>query len=211
MKFLKSILLLVAASMMFISCTSINVLYKYGLTSVERPEDTAKRYGDYVITQKVDDEKGKYIYEDEMIESVWYIGSTTIFFDIKNKTNSSIRIIWDEAAFVDDKGNTSRVMHNGVKYIDRNNALPPSVIVRKGSISEIVVPTDKISYSSGWYEAPIFENSFTDEQEADSFAKETLGKTIQVLLPLEIEGVTNDYIFIFKVEDYSTQEVSSFI
>lgn len=210
MKFLKSILLLLAASIILISCTSTNVLYKYGLTSVERPEDTAKRYGDYVITEKVEDEKGKYIYEDEMIESVWYVGSTTVFFEIKNKTNSSIKIIWDEAAFVDDKGNTSRVMHNGVKYIDKNNALPPSVIVRKGSISEIVVPTDKIYYSSGWYEAPIFKNSFTNEQEADLFAKEIVGKTIQILLPLEIEGVTNDYIFVFKVEDYSTKEVSLF-
>ncbi len=32
-------------------------------------------------------------------------------------------------------------------------------------------------------------------------AKHIVGKKVQVLLPLQIEGVLNDYIFVFTVND----------
>lgn len=215
MKLFKGLLVFLSVSMVLISCTTTStmVTYDFGLTSVERPEDAQKRYGDYAITKKIEDEKGKYVYSDEMIESVWYVGPSTILFEIKNKTNSSIRIIWDEAAFVDETGNSTRVLNGEMSYANRNNPIPPSVIVRKGSFSNIIVPSDNLYFSSGVGVniLPIFKNEFSDPIEAEKFGKELVGKTIQVLLPLEIEGVTNDYIFVFKIDDYTAEEVTTSI
>ena len=56
------------------------------------------------------------------------------------------------------------------------------------------------SYLTGKYP------SFTSfEQDA----KSKIGKTIQVLLPLQIEDIINDYIFTFTVDDVSCSEKTS--
>ena len=68
---------------------------------------------------------------------------------IENKSNYSIKIQWDDVAYISSSGQTGRVMHSGVKYIDRNNSQPASVIPKSASLSDIVIPNDNIYYVSG--------------------------------------------------------------
>ena len=37
-----------------------------------------------------------------------------ISFAFENLTDRTFRLVWDEAAFIDHDGNSSRVMHSGV-------------------------------------------------------------------------------------------------
>lgn len=48
-------------------------------------------------------------------------------------------------------GQVGRVMHSGVKYIDRNNSQPASVILKGATLSDIILPTDNVYYISGQY------------------------------------------------------------
>jgi hypothetical protein len=42
-------------------------------------------------------------------------------------------------------------MHSGVKYIDRNNSYPPSTILPNTRLDDLVVPTDNVYYSKGYF------------------------------------------------------------
>ena len=186
---------------------SSSLVYDVSLDQVERPEQAKIRYGDQKIIRLSGEGVEKYQFEDEMINIIWIVTSGGLSFELFNKTNYSIKIVWDEAAFVGVTGQSQRVMHSGVKYIDRNNPQPPSIVIRNGNLSDIVIPTDNIYYASGkyggWREAPILPNArfgMTTEQLIEQ-AKPYIGKSIQVLLPLQIEDVVNEYIFSFKIND----------
>jgi hypothetical protein len=98
-------------------------------------------------------------------------------------------------------------MHSGVKYIDRNNPQPPSVVVRGGAITDDILPSDSVYYASGdfggWREEPLLPNSGIGigARALKTKAEKYSGKTYQVLLPLEIESIINEYIFIFKINN----------
>ena len=191
--------------------------YQISLIKVERPKKATARYG----LQKVDavtvDEKYKFSFEDDLVRILWLVGSNQISFLVQNKTDYSIKIPWDEAAFVDENGRSHRIMHSGVKYTDRDKPQPPSVIVRKGSIEDIVFPTDYVSWESGsrhsagsWNEKPLLlsidfhgqylKGKYSTLDDFEHAVKENIGKKIQVLLPLQIQDVVNDYIFTFNVD-----------
>ncbi len=185
-------------------CAMHRAYYDVGLIEVERPVQAKERYGEQKITKTAEAGIDKYYFEDEMVKILWVPTSHQVSFALTNKTDHSIKIIWDEAAFVGVNGISSRVMHSGVKYIDRSNPQPPTVVVRKGTISDLIVPTDNIYYNtySGWETAPLFPVSATKEEELRLSAQSYVGKTIQVLLPLKIEDVVNEYIFTFKINGF---------
>ena len=197
--------------------TTYNAEYQFSLIQVERPKIADKRYG----TQKIDavetNQKYKSVFEDDMVRILWFVDNKNVSFLLQNKTDHSIKISWDEAAYVDELGRSHRVMHSGIKYTDREKPQAPSVIVRKGSIEDIVYPTDYVIFSSGtkysagsWDEKPLlFYKDFHSidspgkYNSIDEFGKAVnanIGKQIQILLPLQIQDVINDYIFIFNID-----------
>jgi len=199
--------------------TYYSAIYKLSLSKVERPKKATSRYGQQKINIISDSSnKYRYIFEDNLVKIFWAVSSRTIAFSIHNKTSHSIKIPWDEAAFIDEKGSSHRVMHSGVKYTDRAITQASSIIARKASIEDIVFPTDYVnweegsSYSAGrWKEKPFFMDidfhgkistgNYLTFSSFEQDAKSNIGKTIQVLLPLQIEDVINDYIFTFTVDD----------
>ena len=123
---------------------------------------------------------------------------------IENKSNYSIKIPWDDVAYISSSGQTGRVMHSGVKYIDRNNSQPASVIPKSASLSDIVIPNDNIYYVSGqyggWREGKLF-NFPIDKNNIEESKQLFIGKTVRILFPIIIQDVKNEYVFEFRVED----------
>jgi len=184
--------------------TVTHAFYDFELQEVERPAQTKERYGDSKITTTQEAGVNKYVFEDEMVRVQWLPTTSAIHFSLINKTSHSIKIIWDEAAYVDENGSSHRVMHSGVKYIDRNNPQPPTIVVRNGSIEDLVFPTDNVYYLNlgcrldGWQEIPLFPSIAHSDEDLNTKYK---NKTFQVLLPLQIEDVVNDYIFVFNIKN----------
>jgi len=201
----KLIFALLLASMLT-SCMTYQGFYNVGLQEVERPENAKERYGESKIINFEEEGKTKYSYEDELIKIVWLPLSTQFAFTLENKSDNSIKIIWDEAVYVDENGSSGRVMHSGVKYVDRSNPQPPTVVVKKAKVDDMVVPTDNIYYISGqyggWQTKPLFPNRATSQEELNALTQKYVGKTVKILLPLQIQETVNEYIFSFKVENF---------
>lgn len=188
------------------------LLYDINLEDVERPAEAIERFNEQKIST-IEEEGYTYMFEDKMIRILWRPSPVELSFFLENKTDSSIRIIWNEAAYVSEKGESYRVIHAGVKYVDRDRPQVPSVVKEKGMLKDFVYPADYVSYTRddwverplfvGWVEKPLlpYTQKGGDSQALLNSAQGCLGKTLQVLLPIQFEGVTYDYAFTFKIKD----------
>lgn len=197
--------------------TTYRARYGFLLSCVERPEKASQSYGPpkiETLSAKLD---YQYVFEDELVRVRWAFRSNQMAFSLENKAGHSIQIPWDEAVFVDESGRSHRVMHASVKFADREKPQPPSVVAPKQRLEDIVAPTDYVrwveetrSAAGRWEEKsllPDFDlHSSTLKGEYATFAdfetaaKSKVGKTIQILLPLKIADVVNNYIFTFQIE-----------
>ncbi|MFB0565902.1 MAG: hypothetical protein ACETWK_09530 [Candidatus Aminicenantaceae bacterium] len=204
------ILAIVLICLFLICCTAYRLHYDIALVDVERPEEAKERYGERKII-RLEEAYYKYAFEDEMIKILWIIHPTHLEFLMRNKTNHSIRILWDEGAYVDESSISHRIIHGKVKFDDRTKSIPPGIVVREGILIAEVLPADYITDSKliGSRINPLLPYEykyFVRKKESDfkqflEDSAEKVGKTIQLLLPLQIEGVIHDYIFIFKIND----------
>ncbi len=165
--------------------------YFYTLSKVIKPANKSIRYGK-TIEQQSDGLFSKYFYEDNVLSILIYGGEKQFEFSLTNKTKNSIKVMWDEASIVDENNSVSKVVHKGVKYMDANNTQPPTTIPSGASISELVAPINRIKYSDGWYQQSIIASNRSNDINV-------VGKTIKVLLPIEIAGVVNEYVFCFTI------------
>ena len=186
-------------------CAAVRPNYDVVLSAVERPSEAQERWGEQLLSSVTEEGVEQYVFEDDMIKVLWLVGEKALNITLENKTEHSIKIVWDEAAYVGADGASHRVMHSGVKYTDKNNHQPPSVVVRKGRIFDMLVPVDNVEYVSslGWYTTPLFPTAARSKAQAEEQAASYVGKTVQALLPLEIQGVVNEYVFLFDVKGFS--------
>lgn len=163
-------------------------------------------------------------YSDELIRVDFTISQSDIAFKIENKTEKPMKIIWDEASFVND-GEAQKIIHKNVKYIDREKTQAPTVIPPKSFVNEVVQPIDDIrfnTYSYGkhyyayWSTKPLFPTSFNynrSERKQMDALKQLKGKKINVYIPIVYDGQTKDYYFEFEITDinirYSRKKVES--
>lgn len=141
-------------------------------------------------------EGGFLVYEDRYIRAEFAPAlNTAVHFKLHNRSNQTIRIIWDDAVFVNVDGSTSRVMHAGVRYIDRNNSQPPTTIPAGGNVSELVLPTNNVYFVSGsgggWRTSPIVPRT-SDPTIYD-------GRMVSVFLPVEVGKDRHEYRFNFRL------------
>jgi hypothetical protein len=175
------------------------------LRKVERTNDPENRYSgvsevdkscikDLNFATPVGDlDIGFYKFEDDIISLVVGGISPSYSFIISNKTNNTLKIVWDDAVFADIDGGVSRVMHNGVKYAEKENSQPSTSIIKGGTLSDGIIPTQFVRYQND------------DWIVADNYTEDVNG-IVRIMLPIQIKDVINEYVFEFslekKVEEY---------
>jgi hypothetical protein len=205
---LKQYLFLALGMLMFTSCGTFKsyvASYSVGLTSVESPTDAKQQFGETKVVNFNEDGVSKYRFEDDYIETVWYVGSKQFNFTLKNKSGHTLKINWDDVSYVDTKGQVGRVMHSGVKYTERNNSQPATTVPKGATISDLLLPTDNVYYVSGqyggWRESYLIPCVYQTKEALDSSASDYVGKTMTIMMPIMIENVQNDYTFTFNIDE----------
>ena len=118
-------ILILVVSIISISCTSVSVArYSVGLQSVESPIDAKTQFGETKVVNFDDNGISKYRYEDDYIDIVWFVDSDRFNFDLKNKTDHTLRINWDDISYVNYAGQVKRVIHSGIKYRETSSIQP---------------------------------------------------------------------------------------
>ncbi|WP_028122766.1 hypothetical protein [Epilithonimonas tenax] len=164
--------------------------YVSNLVKIEKPADSKIRYGK---TKLVESEGvKKYSYIDDYIDILIFGTQDDFSFMLKNISQNSIKLIWNESVFVDFDGKSSKVMHEGIKYSQKNEDQPSSIIIKDAILSEVVVPTSNVRYSDvlkKWVTDSMYprENGLNPGE-------------LKLMLPIQVKDVVNEYLFVFKVE-----------
>lgn len=199
-----SLFALICGVLYLTSCSTYIANYSVGLSTVESPANAKQQFGETKVVTLNEDGTSKYRYEDDYIDIVWFVGTKQFNFTLKNKSGHTLKINWDDISYVDTKGQVGRVMHAGVKYIDRNNAQPASTIPKGASITDILLPTENVYFESGkfggWREKYLIPCIYKTSQALNTGASYFIGKTMTIMMPVMIENVQNDYIFTFSID-----------
>ncbi|WP_406535222.1 hypothetical protein [Methanobrevibacter sp.] len=181
--------------------------YTTALTSVEKPENSDNRYGKIETIQ--DSSVTKYSFKDDIIEIVISENSYEFVFNLKNISQSTIKVIWDEAAYVDLDNKTSRIIHSGTKYSERESSQPATTIIKGAELDDVLIPSDNIlliapspnevinpkvletvyPLGNDWYAYYLLPKEYAEKE---------LGE-VRLMLPIQVKDVVNEYIFVFKV------------
>lgn len=174
------------------------------LVSVESPVDAKEQFGETKIITINEDGLTKYHYEDDWIDIIWYVTDKEFDFSLKNKSKHTLKINWDDISLVDIDGNVKRVMHSGVKYNNRNESQPATNIPRNATLTDNLTPTNNIGYIDGlgWKTTNLIPlKRQSTREDLAKYIKDYNSKdlTMSIMLPIEIESVQNDYVFVFAV------------
>ena len=88
-------------------------------------------------------------YTDEYLTTIPKSVDPKIDLTIFNNHTSSIRILWDESAYIDATGNAHRVIHTGVKFIEKEKAQVASVIPVSAKLEDEIAPVECIKFIEG--------------------------------------------------------------
>ncbi len=200
----KFILMLAVISLTASSCglTSYVARYSVSLASVESPADAKQSFGDTKIATLTDENVSKYRYEDDFIEITWFVSSKQFNFELRNKSEHTLKINWDDISYVNTKGEVGRVMHKGVKYSESGSSQPSTSIPRGATMSDLLLPTDNVYYSQygGWSEKYLIPCVYDNREDKNSLAPLYINKTMSIMMPIMIENIQNDYVFVFNID-----------
>lgn len=160
------------------------------LSKVERPVNPATRYGKTSVVE--DSGVTKFSYADKYIDIIIFAETSQFSFLLKNVSENTLKLIWNEAVFVDADGSTSKVMHVGTKYSEKDGDQPASTIIKGAKIDDIAAPTKNVRYSSTlkeWVVDPMFPSAYSKPIDP-----------VRLMLPIQVKDVINEYVFIFDVK-----------
>jgi hypothetical protein len=190
--------------------------YNVSLAQVARTPSAKDHYG--ATTAITAGDSSRFEVEDGLIAAQVKVLRTAVHISVRNKTDQSIKLIWDEASFIDLDETLSRVMHVGTKYTDRNTSQPPTLIPAHQRLNDDVFPTNRVWFrqatahlTAGYQNGALLVPAYTVAQQGapvsaapDSFTtavRSRVGRRFALVLPFEAEGVKHEYTFWFKVDD----------
>jgi len=175
------------------------VKYDIALTRVRKASDINQRY-QAPVADTLD--QVRYVYEDDLFRSLWSASESGWDLTLYNKSEKTLTIDWDEAVYMDVDRIGRGVLSSTTKYADRNNPQTPTVVARRGNISESLFSKDHVYQSTTgvWTKRPLFPIDFSE-------AERYKNKTVSLIVPFTVDGLIAQYEFIFTIKD--VQQVPS--
>lgn len=201
---MKHFIFLILAATFFTSCAEYyQGLYDIQLNEVQPPINLNEENRISKINSVLDKGIKKYIHEDSLLKATWFISNFEFTLMIENKTEHPIKIKWYEAVYENELGISSKIITDGASYIDRNNHQIFSKIIPKSKIINQLFPVENIRQGSTGMEIEpffIFQALSPDELRLKSSLH--IGKKMKILLPIQIEENTYEYLYIFYVNNF---------
>jgi hypothetical protein len=198
--------------------TVANASYDISLLSVERAAGADKIYEGQRIEVVPEEGIPAFSFEDEIVRIKWRPAPVDISFVFNNKADRPVKILWDEAKFIDVTGASHRLIHSGIGYEERNDSHLPTIINARGTLEDFLHPADYFkreelgdgkSYKQEgyWKRTSFLPNQIKGKaQKLRTKAEPLIGKTFQVILALQIDNVRNDYVYTFKINKVDVTE-----
>jgi hypothetical protein len=128
-------------------------------------------------------------YSDDRISCLWIVDAKRALFILTNKTEETMAIRWSGISWIDTSSTSHRVMHEGVRFVDRSAGAPDSIVAPDAGITDFLVPSDAVELIDGkWSTSPLLTSG--------DIAR---SPPLRVLMPVVIGVEIHDYIFTFAI------------
>lgn len=130
-----------------------------------------------------------FVFRDARIDLVLVPDRRGVTFLLKNRSRGPLTLHWDRMTLVTPAGESVRVVHQGVRYADRNLPQPPLTVVPGTVVKDTLTPASsiRIEPGAGWRVEPFLESP-------PAGASATFG----LWLPIETPSGMRDYGFTFR-------------
>lgn len=169
------------------------VKYDVELSMARKASDINQRY-QASVADTVD--VVRYAYEDHLFRSIWSANEAGWNLSLYNKSEEPLLIDWDSVSYMDVDNMGHRVLASGTKLSELGDPQTPTVIPRRGNISETLYSADHIYQSSPGILAkrPLWPIDFTE-------AKRFEGKNFRLIIPFTVDGLSAQYEFVFTIKN----------
>jgi hypothetical protein len=144
-----------------------------------------------------------FVLEDGLMRITWVVEEARLPFVLENKTDQPIRIIWNDAIFMDLNGAPHKVMHRDVRYAQRGEPQTPTT-VNPGEAREDFILAINLPYQesdASWREDPFLKPYRRMTRAELEPALLNVGRSFVAILPIEFSGEVHEYVFTFRVRD----------
>jgi hypothetical protein len=145
-----------------------------------------------------------------------------IGLEFRNTSGDVIEVAWDQSVYIDEDGNSSRLIRGNVNLAEKDRSQPNTVIPPGTRLQETVFPVDRIKQAGGkWKQVPILPETayITDPQvarqrsldrasmhipEPDIYRpgmKMLAGKEVRLFLRLLVNDQKQNVTIPFKIAD----------
>lgn len=144
-------------------------------------------------------EAKEYKYVDKNIEFT-YVPTTyaaTVPVTFANKTDKPMKIIWDETTFIYPSGQSERVTHEGVRFMEKGAPQVPSIISPKSKLADTIIPVSRVNIEGLQWRYRVICN----DPEEDSYSMNGMlhmdascvGKIFGMFITYEIDGKKSSF------------------
>lgn len=191
-------LLCVSASLFTTGCAMQRLgVYSIQMQDVARlPQNEIQQF--MFATQEQPDGTTNYIFEDAQIHIKGNLTNTRFDFTLTNLGDDPLIIHWDDAMYINQFGDSLKVIHNGVDYAQRFAFQDYSVVHSGESLMDFLLPADNVLEDPTNFTLWKVNYLFYDK-------KENIGQHVHVVLPVECAGQTFAYTFSFVIGDWTNE------
>jgi len=172
------------------------VKYDMELSMVRSAVDINQRFRAPVADTTTTDVT-RYAFEDDLFRSIWSATEAGWDLVLYNKSEKPIMIDWNNVNYMDVDNIGHKVLISSTRFADRDKDQVPSVIVRRGSLTEKLVSATHIYQSplTGLLvKRPMFPIDYSE-------AIRYKNKEFKLMVPFTVDGLSSQYEFIFKIKD----------
>lgn len=139
-------------------------------------------------------------FNDNYIDIEFSINYKDISFKLINLYSNSIKINWDNISYIDTNNISTRVIHQGIKLINKETPQAPTLIGKGNMIKDLIQPVDNIYYDNArWNYLPLIDPYKAKKEEL-------INQKISLFFPIEIDGKNKEYNFKFNIDDVTNEQ-----
>mgnify|MGYP003383394836 CR=1 FL=1 len=94
------------------------------------------------------------VLSDDHVRIQFSVSRESMRFVLHNLSEAPIKIDWDSWSFLDVKGDSRRVIHNGTALANANQPQAQTVVPPGGKITDAIIPADNVYWVNGSRDRP---------------------------------------------------------
>ncbi|KMY67206.1 hypothetical protein AAU61_09975 [Desulfocarbo indianensis] len=131
-------------------------------------------------------------YKDNFISISFKPNYKQLAFQLRNESSKPIRVLWNEASFVDVESKAHKIIHKGIKLINKEKEMTSTTIPPEAILDDLVAPIDLTELvDNKWKTRDILPRQKIGELK---------GKCFSFFLPLTIGDMKKEYLFKFEID-----------